>query len=191
MCLIALHIIGKYFTRLVVDFQYVCLSVLAMWGGLFSFNLDSIFMFFILFDAVSLITVSITGNSGQSDEETTISLSNALHYFFFSALTSAIGYGGCILLYTTLKTMDVSAIMVLAGESLPKNVFENKAFFLGIAMIMIKVLFFLGAVPFQYPTLEVSSRLNYGYLFLFLVVLKWPVLIFLIKLMKILWFKSL
>jgi len=52
-------------------------------------------------------------------------------------------------------------------------------------MVFVKFLFLFGVFPFQRVVTEVSLRLNFGYLFFFLVVSKFPALIIFLKVLKL------
>jgi len=61
------------------------------------------------------------------------------------------------------------------------------AFVIGCIFIFIKIFFLLGLFPFYQYVIEISSAVNYGFLFYFLIVSKLPVLLFLLYFIKMVW----
>jgi NADH:ubiquinone oxidoreductase subunit 2 (subunit N) len=156
-----------------------------VWAGLFVTSLFNFLHILLVLDAMSLMIVSIVALSSSLGR--TRAISCALHYYVLSALTSFLSYVGCLFLYLTFYSLDVNVITFLegSGEDLG-GLFSNRAFFLGALLILIKVVFLLGLFPFQQYLIEISSAVNYGFLFYFLVVSKLPIFVVFLNLMKIL-----
>jgi hypothetical protein len=135
-------------------------------------------------DAISLLTVAVVGLSTAPGF--TAALSFSLHYYFYSIFTSLLGYVGCFLIYSCAKTLNANAIVFLSADRSVEFVFENFAFTVGGIFLLIKFFFLFSIYPYQQVILEVSSRLCYAYLLHFLVVLKLPVIVVFLKLLKVL-----
>jgi len=183
VCL-GLHMAGKYLLRGRILFQYFTLLVIASWAGLFVMALDNLFYILLMMDAISLVTVAVVAISATPGF--TEALGFSLHYYMYSIFTSVLGYTGCFLFYTNFNSVNVNAIVFGATVDVAAPVFMNPAYTIGAVLIVIKFLFLFGAFPFQLVILEVSSRLNFSYLFYFLVVSKLPILVVFLKLMKVL-----
>jgi NADH:ubiquinone oxidoreductase subunit 2 (subunit N) len=140
---------------------------------------------FLLFDTLSIVTIAIIGLS--ADRGSSLSSSQCLHYFGYSVFSSLFGYTGIILLYTCFYTFDINAMVFVAKCAETAFVMNNHAFTLGVVFILTKCFFLLGLFPFQQYIMDISIFLNYGYLYLFLVVFKLPAFVLFLTIMKLVW----
>ena len=129
------------------------------------------------------MTVAIIGLSAAPKFE--LYLTYALHYFMLSAVTSLFAYSGCLRLHGVFNTFNINAIVFILREGGLTELTQLNGFIFGCAFVFIKIFFLLGLFPFYQYVLEVSSAVNYGFLFYFLIVSKLPVLIFMFYFVKI------
>ena len=172
-----------YLARGKITLQNYCLLALLAWLGLFVMGVSNLFYALLLLDCASLVTASLIALCAWRGAGRAISF--AIHYYILSALTSVGGYGGCVLVYSVYKTFDCNIIIYLSQEAIAPRLIDSPAFVIGIFLILIKVIFLLGLFPFQHYVVEVCRAANYGLLGFFLVVTKYPVLIFSVVLFKL------
>ena len=64
----------KYYIRGRIDDQYVALTILAVWCGLFVMSFDHLFIILLLMDAISLITVGLVSISAKTGSDSEIAI---------------------------------------------------------------------------------------------------------------------
>lgn len=182
---VAIHSVSKYYIKGRIDEQYVALTALAVWCGLFVMSFDHLFLILLLLDVMSLITagiISFGGKPGYTDAN-----HMAWQYFLYSVFTSFFGYAGCFLFYTITKNLNLHAALFISTVDKVQFVFSNGAFTVAGTFLLIKFLFLFSVFPFQQIVTDVSTRMNFGYLSFFLVSSKLPVLVSLTKILRVMW----
>lgn len=117
---------------------------------------------------------------------------SALSYLVLSVITSLGAYAGCLLLYITFKSFNCNAIVFMVTRRVGHGsevalLLNSPAVIIGITLLLIKFLFLFAAVPFQHYLMEITSRVNYAFLFYFLVISKFPVIFATMLLLKLVW----
>lgn len=146
--------------------------------------MSNIFYILLLLDTISLATVTVI-SLGATPGFTSANR-YAFHYFLYSVLTSITAYSGSFLMYTCTNTFDVNVMVFMSTIKELSFVFENPAFIIGAAMILLKFIFFFGLFPFQQYVLEAAPFLTFGFLFFFTVVSKLPILVSFLTFLKVL-----
>jgi NADH-quinone oxidoreductase subunit N len=168
-----------------ITFQNFCLLSLMGWAGLFAIGLNNLLHAILVLDALSFVTAALVALCAWRGFGRAVAF--ALHYYVLSALTSVLGLAGCIMIYSVFQTFDVNTIIFLAGGEATSRLVESPAFLIGVFLVMVKVMFLLGLFPFQHYVVEVCGAANFGLLGFFLIVAKFPVLIFSTSLLKLMW----
>lgn len=183
--LMVILMLTKYLVKRIISFQYFCLVVLMLWLGLFISSMTNIFYALLLLDTLSLMSVSIISLSSTKGQ--TKANNFAFSYFTLSAATSILSYFGCFFIYLTIQTLNINAAVFLLKAEGVGVLAANPAFTIGVLFIIIKLMFLLGLYPFNHYVLEVSNVANYGFLFFFLVVAKFPAILVLLEVFKLAW----
>jgi len=184
LAMVGLYIVYKYFDRGEVNYHFFCLSALLAWGGLFVMSMGNMFHIILVLDGVSLLLVGMAALNVCGAEERVISY--ALHYYLLSIFTSVLAYTGCYVIYLVTRTLNIASIIFMAEHSAAGGVFCNNPWIvLGGLLIATKVIFLLGLFPFQRYVLDLCATTNYGFIFMFLVVVKLPVLVVAAQMMKV------
>jgi NADH:ubiquinone oxidoreductase subunit 2 (subunit N) len=129
---------------------------------------------------MSVSIISLSSTRGQTKAN-----NFAFSYFTLSAATSFLSYLGCFFIYLTIQTLNINAAVFLLKAEGVGVLASNPAFTVGVLFIIIKLMFLLGLYPFNHYVLEVSNVANYGFLFFFLVVAKFPAILILLNVFKL------
>lgn len=146
-------------------------------------SFTNIFLIILMLDTISFTVAGAIAISGR--EESPVSTSTGLTYFTYSVLTSVLAYIGCLLIHSCVNSFDVNAIVFTSTIDSAAFVFENRAYAIGCFLVLVKFVYYFALVPFQQYIVEASTMVNYAILFVILGVLKFPVFIAFITVMKI------
>jgi NADH-quinone oxidoreductase subunit N len=127
----------------IVNFEYYLLVALASIGMITVISANDLMVFYIGIEIQSLVFYVLAGIKMYNN----FSTEAALKYFILGAFSSGLLLLGSSFIYGALGTTNFSTIMFLLTE--PYQVINLKSLIFGLILVIVSLLFKLGAAPFH------------------------------------------
>jgi len=188
LALVALLSARRYFVEGAVQHDYFGVFILLIWAGLFIIGLTNLFYILILFDAISILFISLIVLA--EERRSKIASAYAMQYLIVSILTSLPAYAAVVIFNIHIGTFDAQSILTIASSPELAHLVQfgdNGAITAACFFLVIKAAFLFGVFPFQNYVAQLTSTGNYAFAAYFLVVAKFPLLFAIITVFNVFW----